>query len=170
MEPLGELLRRHWDTAIQLAARSLGSADLERDAAQEAAIAAMTDLARLRSPDRFGAWYCGIAANVSRRWLRQLRSEVVGLEIDRAADAPGPAELAEIADIAATVRGAIAALPDGQRDAVWLFCLQGLSPREGAAELDSSAGAVKGGLHQARAGPLPSLQKLTHKERPIRVA
>ncbi len=170
MEPLGELLRRHWDTAMQLAARILGSADLERDAAQEAAIAAMTDLARLRSPDRFGAWYCGIAANVSRRWLRQLRSEVVGLEIDRAADAPGPAELAETADIAATVRGAIAALPDGQRDAVWLFCLQGLSHREAAAELDISVGAVKARLHQARAALGPRLAEMTDKEEAIKVA
>jgi DNA-directed RNA polymerase specialized sigma24 family protein len=62
-EPLTELLRRHWDTAVFLATRVLGSADLARDAAQEAAIATMTDLDRLRSPDRFGAWFCGVALN-----------------------------------------------------------------------------------------------------------
>jgi bifunctional DNase/RNase len=38
-ESLAELLRRHWDTAVFLAARVLGSAELARDAAQEAAIA-----------------------------------------------------------------------------------------------------------------------------------
>ncbi len=58
-EPLAELVRRHWDTAVFLAARVLGSSELARDAAQEAAIAALTDLERLRSPDRFGAWFCG---------------------------------------------------------------------------------------------------------------
>ena len=68
---MAELLRRHWGTAVQLAERVLGSADLARDAAQEAAIAAMTDVERLRSPDRFGAWFCGITLNVARRWLRQ---------------------------------------------------------------------------------------------------
>jgi len=78
-EPLAELLRRHWDTAIFLATRVLGSEELARDAAQEAAIATMTDLERLRSPGRFGAWFCGITLNVSRRWLRQLRSEVPGV-------------------------------------------------------------------------------------------
>lgn len=62
---IAELLARHWDTAVFLAARVLGSPELARDAAQEAAIAAMTDLARLRSPDRFGAWFCGIALNLS---------------------------------------------------------------------------------------------------------
>ena len=73
---MAELLRRHWSIAVLLAGRVLGSPDLARDAAQEAAVAAMTDLERLRSPDRFGAWFCGIALNVSRRWRRQLQSEV----------------------------------------------------------------------------------------------
>jgi RNA polymerase sigma factor (sigma-70 family) len=111
----------------------------------------MTDLARLRSPDRFGAWFCGIALNVSRRWVRQLRYEVPGTNLELASAGPGPDEAAETADIVARVRVAIAGLADGQRDAIWLFYLQGLSHREVAAELGISAGAVKARLHQARA-------------------
>jgi RNA polymerase sigma factor (sigma-70 family) len=159
-ESLAELMRRHWDTAVFLAARVLGSAELARDAAQEAAVAAMTDLERLRSPDRFGAWFCGIALNVSRRWLRQLRSEVPGLCPDRASLSPGPAEAAETADLAGRVRGAVAALPDGQRHAVLLFYLQGLSHREVAEELGISIGAVKARLHQARAALAPRLVQM----------
>ncbi len=157
---LAELLLRHWDTAVFLAGRVLGSADLGRDAAQEAAIAAMTDLARLRSPDRFGAWFCGIALNVSRRWLRQLRHEVPGVPAEAsefAAPDPGPDEAAELADLAARVRAAIRELAPGQRDAVLLFYLQGLSHAEVAAELGISAGAVKARLHQARAALAPRL-------------
>ena len=45
---MAELLRRHWDIAVLLAGRVLGSPDLARDAVQEAAVAAMTDLERLR--------------------------------------------------------------------------------------------------------------------------
>ncbi len=156
-EPFAELVTRHWNTAVFLAARVLGSPELARDAAQEAAIAAMTGLDRLRAPERFGAWFCGIALNVARRWLRQLRPELPGLPDDRASAAPGPAEAAEAADLAARVRGAVAALPDGQRDAVFLFYLQGLSHREVAAELGISVGAVKSRLHQARAGLAPKL-------------
>ena len=159
-EPLAELVRRHWDTAVFLAVRVLGSQELARDAAQEAAVAAMTDLERLRSPDRFGAWFCGIALNVSRRWLRQLRSEVPGVCPDRASLSPGPAEAAEIADLAARVRGAVAALPAGQRNAVLLFYLQGLSHREVAEELGISVGAVKARLHQARAALAPRLAQM----------
>ncbi len=160
-EPLAELVTRHWATAVALAARVLGSAELACDAAQEAAVSAMTGLDRLRSPERFGAWFCGIALNVARRWLRQLRLESVGMPGgDLVSAAPGPAELAEIADLASRVRAAIATLPGGQRDAVLLFYLQGLSHREVAAELGISAGAVKARLHQARASLAPRLCQL----------
>jgi RNA polymerase sigma factor (sigma-70 family) len=157
---LAELLSRHWDTAVFLAARVLRSTELAHDAAQEAAIAAMTDLGRLRSPERFGAWFCGIALNVARRWLRQLRPELPGLPPDRASPAPGPEEVAESAEESARVRGAIAALPDGQRDAVRLFYLQGLSHAEVAGELGVSVGAVKSRLHQARAALAPRLAQV----------
>jgi RNA polymerase sigma factor (sigma-70 family) len=169
-ESLAELVSRHRDTAVFLAARVLGSLELAQDAAQEAAVAAMTDLGRLRSPERFGAWYCGIALNVARRWLRQLRAERIGGPADGpgrgerpggqagpASSTPGPAELVEKADIAARVRGAIAALPAGQRDTVLLFYLQGLSHREVASELRISVSAVKSRLHQARAALAPRL-------------
>jgi len=160
-EPFAELLTRHWETAVALATRVLGSAELARDAAQEATVSAMTGLDRLRSPERFGAWFCGIALNVARRWLRQLRQESVGLQTDDlVSGSPGPAELAEIADLANRVRAAIATLPGGQRDAILLFYLQGLSHREVAAELRISTGAVKARLHQARAALAPRLSPL----------
>ena len=160
-EPMAELLRRHWGTAVLLAERVLGSPDLARDAVQEAAIAAMTDMERLRSPERFGAWFCGIALNVSRKWLRQLRSEVTGPHPDLPSADPDPAEAAEAADTAARVRRAITALADGQQDAVRLFYLQGLSHREVADELGISVGAVKARLHQARAALAPRLASFT---------
>ena len=120
-------------------------------------MAALTDLGRLRSADRFGAWFCGIALNVSRRWLRQQQPEVRGEPADLASAAPGPGEAAESADVAARVRGAVAALPGGQQDAVLLFYLQGMSHREVAGELGISVGAVKSRLHQARAALAPVL-------------
>jgi RNA polymerase sigma factor (sigma-70 family) len=156
-ESLGRLVQRHWQTAVFLAARVLGSQELASDAVQEASIAAMTGLDRLRSPDRFGAWFCGITLHVARRWAGQLRSEVLGAATDRACTLPGPAEAVERADLAARVRAAIALLANGQAQAVRLFYLQGLSHREVAAELGISPGAVKTRLHQARAALAPRL-------------
>ncbi len=54
------LILRHQPTAVALAARVLGSADLGNDAVQEATIAAMSGLDQLRSADRFGAWFCAL--------------------------------------------------------------------------------------------------------------
>lgn len=149
-EPVAELVRRHWNTAVFLAARVLGSVELARDAAQEAAVAVLTDLSQLRSPDSFGPWFCGIALNVARRWRRQLRAEIPGGQADNPSRLPDPADAAELADLHARVRAAVATLANGQRQAVWLFYLQGLSHREVAAELGISVGAVKARLHQAR--------------------
>src|SRR5215469_11570574 len=109
-EALAELVRRHQATARALAARVLGSEDLARDAVQEAAVAAMTGLDRLRSPDRFGPWFCGITLNVARRWLRQLRAEWPTAGPDRARDGAGPDELAELADLAARLHISIGAV------------------------------------------------------------
>ena len=158
------LVTRHWATAVALAARVLGTPDLARDAAQEAAVAAMVGLDRLRAPGRFGAWFCGITLNVARGWVRQLRAErpaaILDQAPDRASQDPGPDERAELAELAATVRAAVAQLADGQRDAVFLFYLQGLTHREVAAELAISVGAVKARLHQARAALTPALVPL----------
>lgn len=156
-DALGRLVQRHWSTAVFLATRVLGSQELAGDAVQEASIAAMTGLDRLRSPDRFGAWFCGITLHVARRWAGQLRTELPGVAADPACPLPGPAEAAERADLAARVRGAIALLADGQAQAVRLFYLQGLSHREVATELGISPGAVKARLHQARAALAPRL-------------
>jgi RNA polymerase sigma factor (sigma-70 family) len=158
------LVTRHWAMAVALAARVLGTPDLAADAAQEAAVAALVGLDRLRAPDRFGAWFCGIALNAARGWARQLRTErpavIPGQAPDRAGQEPGPDERAELAELAATVRAAVAQLADGQRDAVFLFYLQGLTHREVAAELAISVGAVKARLHQARAALTPALVPL----------
>lgn len=163
-DAFAELVTRHWATAVALATRLLGSADLARDAAQEASIAAMTGLARLRDPARFGPWYCGIALNVARRWRRQLRVEPAAVLPDQASSDLSPAERAELAELALEVRAAVAQLADGQRQAVLLFYLQGLTHREVAAELAISVGAVKARLHQARAALTPSLAPLIEEE------
>src|ERR1700689_5129518 len=111
-EPFAELGTRHWATAFRLGARVLRSGELARDAAQEATISALTGLDQLRSPERFGAWFCGIALNVSRGGLYQLRREIPGLPLDElASDAPGPAEMGAPTALGRRGRDAIATPP-----------------------------------------------------------
>ena len=80
-------------------------------------------------------------------------------------DAASPDELVEAAEMAAAVRHAIAGLADGQRDAVLLFYLHGLTHREVAAELAISVGAVKSRLHQARTALAPTLAPLVKTDK-----
>jgi RNA polymerase sigma factor (sigma-70 family) len=148
------LLGRHRGTLVALCRRALGDPGLAEDAAQEAALQALLGLDRLERPERFGAWLAGIGRNVCRRWQRERARESWSLAAvtgGRAVPDPSPAELAEVAEAARRVRGAVGRLPAGQRAAVVLFYLAGLAHREVAAALGIGVGAVKTRLHKGRA-------------------
>jgi RNA polymerase sigma factor (sigma-70 family) len=152
------LVARHRPVLLALCRRALGDADLAEDAAQEAVLLAMTSLDRLRRADRFGPWLAGIGLNVCRRWLRERARaawswEAVqgGLDGDWPVPDQDPAELAEAADDARRVLAAVAALPPGQRAAVRLHYLTGLTQAQTAARVGTSVGAIRVQLHQARA-------------------
>jgi bifunctional DNase/RNase len=63
---------------------------------------------------------------------------------------PGPADLAEAAELRAWVDRAVAGLPPGQRAAVMLHYLAGLTQAETASHLGVELGTVKTRLHKAR--------------------
>ena len=155
-DALGILISRHRSMVLALSRRLLGDATLAGDAVQEASLAALTGLERLRSPERFAAWYAGIALNIGRQWLR--KDAVIGPLPDGLLDCrPGPEEQAEVAEMAERVLQAVEVLPEGQREAVLAFYWQGLTHAEAAVELGITPGAVKARLHQARAALAPQL-------------
>ncbi len=131
---------------------------------------ALVSLARLRTPDRFGAWLCGITVNIARRWIRdqqRISPTPVSLAAEHIPDnGVEPEEQAVLDDLADRVRSAVAELAPGQQAAVLGFYLDGLTHREVADELDISTGAVKARLHQARRALRPTLVGL--RERPDR--
>jgi RNA polymerase sigma factor (sigma-70 family) len=148
---------------LALCRRVLRDALLAEDAAHEAILQAMLSLDCLRRPDRFGAWLCGIGLNVCRRWLRDRSRTGYSWEelcgggyIPQASGYPSsvptdPAALVEEGELAERVRRAVDSLPLGQRTAVLLFYLSGLTYAETAAVLGIEVGAVKTRLHKARA-------------------
>jgi RNA polymerase sigma-70 factor (ECF subfamily) len=157
---MAALLERHRPLVLAVCRGMLGGDALAEDAAQEAAIVAVLELDRLRRPERFGSWLAGIGLNVCRRWLRYRRREawsfdalVGGRHVPDRDPSPDvdPAAVAEEGDLRERVRRAVAELPPGQRAAVALVYLDGLSQSEAAAALGIAPGAVKTRLHKARA-------------------
>jgi len=171
MEAFARLAGRHRAMAAALARRLLGSGDLVADVIQEATVAALVGLDRLRSAEQFGSWYAGIALNVARRLLREVSAGPLPAECPDTE--PGPQERAEAADVARRVRAAVATLPPGQRSAILAFYWQGLSHAESALELGITVGAVKARLHQARDALAPRLASCIesdHEEVPVMTA
>ena len=150
------VVERHYPALLGSCRRALHDADLARDAAQQAVLTAMLGLGRLRDDDRFGAWLIGIGLNVCRSLMEPRRRSAASVDVDRC-DPAGPAASQpdlqvqlESAEVARRVRLAIGRLPPGQRQAVTLFYLAGLTHAEIAEELGTEPGAVKTRLYKAR--------------------
>ncbi len=176
MDAFALLLIRHRPVLLTLCRRTLGDLTLAEDAAQEASLQALLNLDRLHRGERFGSRLAGIGLNVCRMWLRarardcwswdalsktfeqhehtdakatEMATRVLHLAPDTGWHGDPEAQ-ATIADLSACVRRAVAALPRGQRTAVRLFYLSGLSYKETAAALGIEEGAVRTRLHKAR--------------------
>lgn len=152
------LLARHRPLLVALCRRALPDSQEVEDVVQEAALQALINLDRLRRPERFGSWLAGIGLNLARRSRRRSRADwsweaMLGGQFGpREPVDPGPGliELTEAADLASRVRAAVFGLPEGQRRAVLLVYLGGMTHAEAAAVLGIEAGAVKTRLHKAR--------------------
>src|SRR6266702_1353660 len=118
--------------------------DQAEDLVQEALLRAYLGLSQLRDPARFGAWLCGIAVNLAKMRLRRRALET------RLFAEPGSNGGFEERELLLLVRDAVDILPPGQRDAVLMHYIDGLSCEEIAVLLGSSPGAIRVRLHRAR--------------------
>lgn len=186
---LALLLIRHRPVLLALCRQRLGDAALAEDAVQEASLQALLHLDRLRQAERFGSWLAGIGLNLCRVWQRErghdgwswdalngdlTQREHAGMEetthVFHLAGADGdPETRAVVADLSASVREAVYALPRGQRTAVQLFYLAGLSYKETAALLGIEEGTVRTRLHKAREALRGRLRLLGEEEQLVMV-
>jgi RNA polymerase sigma factor (sigma-70 family) len=146
------LVRRHQPMLSRTVLRVVdGDEAVAADATQEAVLQALVGLRGLREPSAFGAWLTGIGLRIARRLAARREGDAGGaLEALAAPAAFDPAEQAQRAAVVRRVRAAVAALPPGQRDAVFLFYLAGLSQAEAAECLGTAEGAIRTRLHKAR--------------------
>ena len=155
MRAFERLYRHHIGSVYGLCLRLTRDRAGAEDCAQEAFFNAWRALKRFETRSSFGTWLHRIAVNVvlSRRRKIAARAELPPLPADpheERASAPGewtldtPVEEHEI-------EAAVAALPEGARDALVLCGIYGYSHPEAAQMLGLAEGTCKAQLHRARA-------------------
>jgi RNA polymerase sigma-70 factor, ECF subfamily len=148
------LVERHEERCFRFAMGMVRDRDVAADMVQDAFVRAYTHLARCGDGDRFGFWVLTILRNRCTDWLREHRRRDVPLEPGDPYPDPrgGPAEEAERAAFAVRLRGALATLPDAQREAFLLKHVEELSYEEMAGILGARVGALKMRVARAREG------------------
>jgi RNA polymerase sigma-70 factor (ECF subfamily) len=147
-----ELVRRHQERLYRHALGMVASPDAAADLVQDSFIKGFTSLQRCRDPDRFGAWLFRILRNRCLDHLKNRRQHTVPLEEETALaeDRDDPDSLLEQAELRRAVGGALAALPEAQREAFLLKHVEGRSYEEMAELLGASVSALKMRVMRAR--------------------
>lgn len=150
---LEELVAR-WQTPVWTYVRRMLDAQRADDVAQEAWLAIVRALPRLREPERFPPWLFTI---VRRAVTNQLRDQYTGrtrqavrdLEEVHLTEAGRHDPVAGLLDRAEVVAH-LARLPVLEREVLVLHYLEDLSVADTAQVCDVSVGTVKSRLHRAR--------------------
>ena len=143
----GELYRWHRDRMWAVAMRTCSDRELAADAVQDAFIAAFRRSASYRGEAAVTTWLHRIVVNACLDRLRRVRPTSELPEYDLA---DGRDEHASL-EVQLDVRQALAKLPEGQRLALVLVDMQGLSVAEAAQVLDVAEGTIKSRCARGRA-------------------
>jgi len=146
-DAFAEIFRRHRDRMWALALRTTGNRETASDCVQEAFIAAFRRADSYRGEAAVTTWLHRIVVNACLDRLRRDRptSPLPERELPDRSDPHGQVETR------LDVREALARLPEGQRLALTLVDMHGLSVMEAAAVLDVAEGTVKSRCARGRA-------------------
>src|ERR1041384_5661421 len=159
---LNELMARHSPRVFGYLVRLLGNETEADDLAQETFVRVYLNRARFRPSAKFSTWLFSIATNLARdhfRWRARHPNVSVeaddsepesGLKQTLAASDPSPAANLEASERAATVRQAVAELPEELRLPLVLAEYEEQSHAEIAVVMDCSPKAVEVRLYRAR--------------------
>ena len=154
LDALSELYDRYRTMAYSIALRVTGDATLAEDVLQEAFLGAWRHAGRYAAAK--GSVKTWLLAIVHHRAIDAVRRRRPSSALPEREDAPPPAltipdlwgEVSAHLD-AATVRAALAELPDAQREAIELAYFGGLTQQEIAARTGAPLGTVKGRMRLA---------------------
>jgi len=151
-----QIVERYQTLVCSIAYSATGNVSRSEDVAQETFIAAWSQLASLREPDKLRGWLCGIVRNRLHRDRREDSHEVVrgAVELadapDVAALEPPPSEQAVTREEEAILWRSLQHIPPLYREPLVLFYREHCSVAEVAAKLELSEEAVKQRLSRGR--------------------
>lgn len=162
IEAFSRLVDRHQDRLMRVCQGFLHDPEEARDAVQEILVKAFRKAGSYKPRGKVYTWLYRIAVNHCLNKLRRRKivsffslasgsdqGTVDGLALDPADESPGPGERLATRERWARTRRALVALPEGQRTAVILTKLEGLSQKQVAEVLRISEGAVESRLFRA---------------------
>lgn len=145
-DAFGELFRRHRDRMWAVAVRTTGDRELAADCVQEAFISAFRRAGSYRGDAAVTTWLHRIVVNACLDRLRQRKPTADWPAQDIGEDRDATAAVEARLD----VRQALDRLPEGQRVALVLVDMEGLSIAEAAAVLEVAEGTVKSRCSRGR--------------------
>ncbi len=154
------LVQRYQGRAVSVSLRLLGNSHDALEVVQEAFIRAYRNIETLQNRKRFRSWLLRIVTNLS---LNQRRDRAAAQQMARLDDGDqdlpaergrgygeSPAAGLQMSETQARLTDAVSGLPDHQRTALVLFCLEQLPQKEVAGIMGCSVEAVKWHVFQAR--------------------
>ncbi|MCK9463984.1 MAG: sigma-70 family RNA polymerase sigma factor [Proteobacteria bacterium] len=153
-EAFEAIVARYQRPVLGLTRRYLRNAADAEDAAQEAFIRAFVHRDRFDAARPLLPWLLAVARHACLDRLRRGRREEIAATVqadDRASDGPTAEDALSDRERLERLSLALDALPEGQREVVAMFHLDGLAYREIAEALDVPIGTVMTWLHRGRA-------------------
>jgi RNA polymerase sigma-70 factor, ECF subfamily len=145
-DAFGELFRRHRDRMWAVALRTTGNRELASDCVQDAFISAFRRASSYRGDAAVTTWLHRIVVNACLDRLRRDKPTSILPEYELADRHDAHASV----DVRLDVRQALDRLPEGQRLALILVDMHGLSVLEAAEVLEVAEGTVKSRCSRGR--------------------
>ena len=156
LDSFNRLVESYQGVVYNLALRMSGNYQAAEDATQDAFFSAWRHIGSFRGGS-FRAWLLRITANACRDQLRKLKHhhstslEALLTEFEGLPSSESAEDCALRREVGEQIQKGLAGLPSGQRLAVVLSDIQGLSYEEIAQVMDCSLGTVKSRLSRGRA-------------------
>ncbi len=146
------LVQRYQRKAFAIARAAGAPRDVLEDVVQEAFLRAFRQLASLREPGRFGPWFLTIVRNVVISAARKRRPEDEGELLPASSPAweESPGEVLEAQELREALWRKVSDLPEGIREAIYLYYHEGESTQAVARALGITSATAKWRLMKGR--------------------